>query len=168
MAYWLVGVAVLGASTGSAWAGKGNKREREVTLAEVPKAVKATILKEAGKNAIEEIEEITRGKRKVYEAEWTVGGREVEIKVAADGRLLSKKQEREREVSLDQVPAAVRKTVIREAGGNSIDEIEVNTRGKRTFYEAEWHAGGKEIEIKVAPNGKVLSREVEDDDDDDD
>ena len=75
----------------------------------------------------------------------------------------------EKEVTIDQVPAAVRATILKEAGDKKIEEIEeVSKDGKVVYYEAEWKDGGKEVEIEVAPDGKLLSKEVEDDDDDDD
>ena len=75
----------------------------------------------------------------------------------------------EREVTIDQVPAAVKATILEQAGENKIEEIEeVSVEGSVVFYEAEWKAGGKEIEIEVAPDGKLLKKEIEDDDDDDD
>ena len=77
-------------------------------------------------------------------------------------------KKKERNVTLDQVPAAVKATILREAGKNKIEEIEeVSVDGKVLHYEAEWKAGGKEIEIEVAPDGKLLKKEIEDDDDDD-
>ena len=75
--------------------------------------------------------------------------------------------ETEKDVTIDQVPAAVKATILKEAGDNKIEEIEeVSQDGKVVYYEAEWKSGGKEIEIKVDPSGKLLSKEVEDDDDD--
>ncbi|MDP6634863.1 MAG: PepSY domain-containing protein [Phycisphaerae bacterium] len=75
----------------------------------------------------------------------------------------------EKDVTIDQVPAAVKTTILKEAGSNTIEEIEeVSKDGKVIYYEAEWETGGKEIEITVDPEGKLLSKEVEDDDDDDD
>ncbi len=75
----------------------------------------------------------------------------------------------EKDVTIDQVPTAVKATILKEAGDHKIEEIEeVSRDGKVVYYEAEWKADGKEIEIEVAPDGKLLSREVEDDDDDDD
>jgi len=74
----------------------------------------------------------------------------------------------EREVTIDQVPEAVKATILKEAAGNTIEEIEEETKDGVTTYEAEWHEDGKEIEIKVAADGTLLKREVEDDDDDDD
>ena len=82
---------------------------------------------------------------------------------------LAEGKKTEKGVTIDQVPAAVKATILKEAGDNKIDEIEeVSIDGEVAYYEAEWDSGGKEIEIKVAPNGKLLSREVEDDDDEDD
>ena len=78
-------------------------------------------------------------------------------------------KESEKDVTIDQVPAAVKATILKEAGDNKIEEIEeVSKDGKVVYYEAEWKSGGKEIEIEVDPSGKLLSKEVEDDDDDDD
>jgi len=75
----------------------------------------------------------------------------------------------EKDVTIDQVPKAVKATILKEAGDNKIEEIEeVSRDGKVIYYEAEWKSGGKEIEITVDPKGKLLSREIEDDDDDDD
>jgi len=78
-------------------------------------------------------------------------------------------KETEKDVTIDQVPAAVKATILKEAGTNTIEEIEeVSKDGKVIYYEAEWKTGGKEIEITVDPKGKLLSKEIEEDDDDDD
>jgi len=162
--------------------------EEEVTLKQVPPAVRKTILKAAGKHKIEEIERETKNGKTVYEAEWRDGDKEVEIKVAPNGKLLKREVEDaddddddddgddddddddgdEEEVTLKQVPEAVRKTILKAAGKHKIEEIERETKNGKTVYEAEWREGDKEVEIKVAPNGKLLKREVEDADDDDD
>jgi len=147
--------------------------EVELALGDVPAAVKATILKEANGAKIEEVEMATEGGKTFYEAEFEVGGKEVEIKVAPDGKLLGREiedgddddddDEDEENVSLDQVPAAVKATILKEAAGAKIKEIEKETKGGKTVYEAEFVVGGKEVEIEVAPDGKLLKREVDDD-----
>ena len=69
----------------------------------------------------------------------------------------------EKDVTIDQVPAAVKATILKEAGDNKIEEIEeVSRDGTVVYYAAEWKRGGKEIEIKGAPDGKLLSKEIED------
>jgi hypothetical protein len=52
------------------------------------------IMREAGKNRIEEIEEIISGRGKIYEAGWISKGWETEILLTMDGKLLRKKMER--------------------------------------------------------------------------
>ena len=52
--------------------------ERDVTLDELPPAVKAAILDAAGAHKIRELEEVTRPDGVFYEAEWLVDGKEVE------------------------------------------------------------------------------------------
>jgi len=75
--------------------------------------------------------------------------------------------EDEVELTLGECPDAVQATILKEAAGNTIKEIEAETENGETVYEAEWIADGKEIEIKVAADGTLLKREVEDADDDD-
>ena len=81
------------------------------------------------------------------------------------------KAKNEEKVTIDQVPAAVKATILKEAGDNKITEIEKETKDGKTIYEAEWIVGDKKIEIKVAEDGTLLSKKTEDadkDDDDDD
>ncbi len=156
--------------------------EKEITKKDLPKAVAITLAKYAGDAKIKEIEreEIyavvrlvkLKKPRVVYEAEFMQNGREVEIEIAENGKFLGKEvddddDDDEKEITLDQVPAAVKATILAEAGKNKIEEIEVETRRGKKIYEAEWKVGGKEIEIKVASDGTLLSRKTEDEDDDD-
>jgi hypothetical protein len=68
------------------------------------------------------------------------------------------KQEKERAVSLDQVPAKVKATILKAAGKNQVKEVEeISLR----LYEAEWVQNGKETEVLVTAGGKVLAKEME-------
>jgi uncharacterized membrane protein YkoI len=149
--------------------------ETEVSIEEVPAAVKATIDAEAEAGTIEEIEMETENGQTVYEADVIIDGQEIEIRVAPDGTLLGKEteddegdddDEDEEEVSLDDVPEAVKETILREAGDAEIEELVKETEDGQTVYEAEFKANGQEIEIEVAEDGALLEREIEDDDDD--
>ena len=79
-----------------------------------------------------------------------------------------KEDENEVTVTIDQVPAPVRDTIRAEAGDNPIKEIEAETKNGQTIYEAEWVADGKEVELKLSADGKIIEKQVEDADDDDD
>jgi uncharacterized membrane protein YkoI len=168
--------------------------ESEVAIDGLPDAVKAAITKAAGGAEIEDIKEevtywvVTLKKLETpettYEAELIKDGSEVEIELAADGTILEQKvkdkddddedddegddDEDEQEVSIEQVPAAVKATILEEAQGGTIKEIERETEDGKTIYEAEVIINGEEVEIEVAADGTLLSKEVEDDDDEDD
>jgi uncharacterized membrane protein YkoI len=183
----LMAVVCLALCIGAVATKRAMDRETEVSIKEVPAAVKVTLLAEAKGGTIEEIEMETENGRTVYEADVIIDGQEVEIQVAPDGTLLGKEiedndegdddddegddddedeDEDEEEVSLDDVPAAVKATILKEAAGAEIEEVDKETEDGQTVYEAEFEADGKEIEIEVATDGTLLERETEEDDDD--
>lgn len=65
------------------------EQEKGIWLDHAPDAVKATILAQGG--TIEEIEMETEDGQTVYEAEVVIDGQEKDVKVAADGTVLSQK-----------------------------------------------------------------------------
>jgi uncharacterized membrane protein YkoI len=90
--------------------------------------------------------------------------------VAADGSLISKEtddedggknatteeQEDEVQVSLEQVPALVKETILAEAQGGTIAEIELESENGQAVYEAEVVVDGQEIELTIAADGKLV------------
>jgi uncharacterized membrane protein YkoI len=64
------------------------------------------------------------------------------------------------------VPPAVKTTILKEAEGGTIKEIESETRNGQTTYEAEVVINGKKFEIKVAADGMLLGKKAEEADDD--
>ena len=68
-------------------------------------------------------------------------------------------EKKEAALTLEQVPAPVRATIEKESAGARVDEIEKETEGGKTFYEAEIVKNGRESYVHVAENGKVLKRE---------
>ena len=68
------------------------------------------------------------------------------------------------EVSIDAVPAAVRATILAEAQGNTIQEVEMENENGQTVYEAEVIIDGQEIDILVAADGTLLGTEIDDED----
>ena len=161
-----VGLGLLGGMVFVVEAATPVRSERAVSLSEVPQPVKKTIQRVAGKNEVTEIEEITQGTMKMYEAEWYADGREVEILVASDGRLIGRYFETE--VDLKDVPRRVRRTILRKAGKHKVNEVEMIEIGNEKIYEAEWFEGGKEIEIQVDSKGKLLSKAAEEEEEEDD
>lgn len=76
--------------------------------------------------------------------------------------------DKEKEVSIEQVPDVVKAALLAEANGGAIREIEMDTEDGRTVYEAEVVVNGVEVDVRVAADGTLLGKEAEDDDDDGD
>lgn len=155
--------------------------EWKIAREALPKAVAESLAKVAGDAEIKELEKkeiratisISRfpKPRNIYEAEFVKDGKMVEVQINEAGKVIAIEEEDddedEREISLAEVPAAVRATILKHAGKNRVHEVEVETRRGKTFYEAEWKDNGREIEIKVSAEGRLLRMTFGDDDDDD-
>ncbi|MCK5565852.1 MAG: PepSY domain-containing protein [Planctomycetes bacterium] len=72
---------------------------------------------------------------------------------------------KDEDLSLDQVPAAVKATIVEQAQDGEIKEIELEDEDGELLYEAKVVIDGQEYELKISPDGTLLSKEVEDDDD---
>ena len=84
--------------------------------------------------------------------------------VLAGANKISKSEE----LSLDAVPEAVKATILKEANGAEVKEVEKEIEDGVIVYEADFVADGQEVEVKVAADGKLLSSQVEDEDDGED
>lgn len=140
------------------WVGCAGVEERS-TLDTIPKAAAATVRQQARGVAIHKIDREQEAGQEVYEAVWYVAGKKHEAKVTATGVLL----ELEVEVAEAEVPAAVRVTVEKELGSGA-----KYVRLKDGSFEAEKTASGKQRELVVGGDGRVVGREQEDDDDEED
>jgi hypothetical protein len=110
-----------------------------------------------------------------YEAVLTKDGSTCEIVFGTDGTVLDKsawkkaevknagKEEKdEQKVSIDQVPPAVKATILSEAGKGTVEEIEQETKDGKTIYGADIVIDGKKFEIKVSSDGKLIDKQAED------
>ncbi len=138
--------------------GKRKAKKEKIELDKAPKAVQKTLLKEAGKNEITDVVKITLkdGKTVVYEGEWGEKGKTTEVLASSDGKIINVTKQ----ITFDDVPKAAKETILKELGANKLEDIEVVTEGKTTVYEAEWMENGKEIDLQVSPEGKIISRET--------
>ena len=82
------------------------------------------------------------------------------LTVALVGTLAALAWAKEERVSLEDCPQAVQDTILKEANGATITEIEREIENGKTVYEAEWMEDGMEVEITVAEDGTLLEREV--------
>jgi len=68
-------------------------------------------------------------------------------------------------VSFEKLPQAVKDGLTKAANGGKLENVQSETEGGKTYYEAHVTQGGKRSEVRVDSSGKLSP---EDDDDDDD
>jgi uncharacterized membrane protein YkoI len=71
-------------------------------------------------------------------------------------------------VTMDQLPAAVKATLMKEAGNGKIEEIDKMTHHGRTVFEADVMLDGKKWEITVRDDGQLIRKELDEETDDED
>lgn len=76
-------------------------------------------------------------------------------------------EEEEWPITWEELPPAVKITVLEQAADHEITELEEVNIGEQVFYEAEWLEGDMEVEIRVDESGKLIEREVEKADEED-
>jgi len=95
---------------------------------------------------------------------WAIAGM---LGLALVGCNAMKKADEEKEegnavkVAIEQVPAAVRATLQQEAPGVAITTVDKEEEDGKVTYEADAMIGGQNYEIKVAPDGKLISKKVD-------
>lgn len=166
----MAGMAMLVLATWHVAAAKPAKRKKAGKPA-LPPAAAAAIRKAFPKATIDEVERETAS-IVLYEVELKQGRKEIEVQVSRGGQIV----EIGRRVAKVDLPKAVARTLAKLAGDARIREIEreeihavikfVKLKKPLVVYEAEFVRNGKEIEVRIAPDGTLLAREVEDDDDD--
>lgn len=79
-----------------------------------------------------------------------------------------KEEGKEEKVTIDQVPAAVKETLLKEAGGGAIKDIDKETEDGKVQYEVDVVIDGKNFEIVVAEDGKLVSKKLDEEKDEKD
>src|SRR5436305_15097387 len=77
--------------------------------------------------------------------------------------------ENKQKVAMRDLPAAVQKTIQDNLGGGTVTETAKETKGDKTYYEAQVQkSGGEKVEIKVAEDGTLIGVGKEEQEEDDD
>ncbi len=154
--------------------------EEQVGADAVPAAVLEAARKAAGKDAKLAFEKKTMI---LYEVKFQKGDRRYELLLTPDARRVEEEIEKgrsedddegdeddggedEEQISIDAVPKAVKAAILKHAKGAEIKEIERDSEDGKVVYEVEIILDGKEIDLKIAPDGRLLSKEVADEDED--
>lgn len=126
-----------------------------VPFEKLPSPVQDAVHQRFGKGVKLEGAEEEKGEGKVvYEVKVKVKGQVVELALSPDGTVLSE----EKEVTVAELPAAVKKAVIGAATGK-ITRAEQVTEGKAVTYEVVVQkADGARVEVIVAADGSVKTK----------
>ena len=77
-----------------------------------------------------------------------------------------KEEGKEVKVSFSDLPEPVQKTFTDQAGGQKIDKVDKETgKDGATVYEADAKIDGKNYEIVVGPDGKLISKKIDNEED---
>jgi hypothetical protein len=123
----------------------------KVTLAQMPEAVQKTVKAETAGGKIKGLfKEIDEEGKTVFEVESVVKGRVKDLNIGEDGTVLVCEQQ----MSLEELPASVRETMLSAAGKRKIRMVEsVTKNGSLAYYEAHVGVGKSLEEITVGLDG---------------
>ncbi len=144
--------------------GAASSYAEDISLSEVPQAVRASIEHETKGFEIDDIEREKDDGKIVYEVDAENETGQMKLKIAADGTLLEKDQE----MDSDTLPRAVFDAVKKEFGDVYFGDIEKRYRRGRTYYKIDAQTDRLEIELEIAEDGKILDKETDRKEDDDD
>lgn len=142
---------LVGLSGSSVFGGK------DVSLSEVPQAVRETIERELKGIEIDDIERDKDDGKIVYEVD-TDGGNDLKLKIAEDGTLL----EREEELDEDDLPAVILAAVKKSVGDIDIDDVEKRyRRGRKIYYKIEGETDEFKVDLEIAEDGTILDKDLD-------
>jgi len=85
--------------------------------------------------------------------------------VAGVARAEDEKEGKEEKVAVSALPAAVKDTLTKESFGATLPEnVDKQTDEGKTIYEADVVIGGKNYEIKIAEDGSLLDKKIDQED----
>jgi hypothetical protein len=67
-------------------------------------------------------------------------------------------------IKFTEAPAAVQATINKESGNAKVETLDKETDDGKTIYEADAMINGTNYEIKVAPDGKLISKKIDNED----
>jgi uncharacterized membrane protein YkoI len=74
----------------------------------------------------------------------------------------------EEKVKVENVPAAVRTTIDEQSAGGAVEDIARESEDGKTIYEVDVKVGGKDYELKIAEDGKLISKKLDEDEEEKD
>lgn len=135
------------------------KDDGKVTI-DIPAAVQATIQKEKADGKVLAFRRVNENDGTTFVIELLLDAQNYTLSLDAAGRVmrkeLSEERTEEKVIGIDDLPAAVKKVFLREAGGAVIKAIEA--KQERKSFSAEVVIGTRKYAIEVDGAGKLIRK----------
>ena len=144
---------------------------KDISFDEVPEAIQKIALREIGDVPISDVDREREDGETVYDIEAKDDSIDIELEIAADGTFREK--DVTEKIAFSELPIPVQDTVHQQVGTLKINDVERRTElgmsivGSRlqtetTYYEVEAEEFGVEIDLEIAPDGRLLDIDMSD------
>jgi uncharacterized membrane protein YkoI len=135
----------------AAWA---EEETDTLKMTDLPQPVRAAIRAEVGKGRVASVEKTTDDSDIVYDVEMRKNGKLRNYTFDSEGTLL------DREVFMDEVPAAVQDAIKKQGGAAEIQEITKTVEEGKTSYEVDFGSEDNPRSFTLDENGGLLEKEM--------
>ena len=144
---------------------------KDISFDEVPQAIQKIALREIGDVPISDVDREREDGETVYDIEAKNDRIDIELEIAADGTLREK--DVTEEIAFSELPIPVQDTVHQQVGTLKINDVERRTelgisivgsrlQAETTYYNVEAEEFGVEIDLEIAPDGRLLDIDMSD------
>ena len=137
---------------------KKDGREIDIPRSKLPEKVGKAALDALPGGKIEDIDKEIKDGKTIWELGVSADGKDYEVLVDDDGKLISKVEKKEEKIKVADLPAAVVDGVQKEFAGAKITSAVKITKGDAQTFEMNIDIGKKTWEIVTTPEGKLLSK----------
>ena len=128
--------------------------EKSVKMKDLPQAVRKTVQEQSKGATLRGLAKEVEDGKTFYEAELKINGHNKDVLIDPTGAVV----EVEEQVTLASLPPNVRVTIQKAAGKGKVLIVESITKNNTLeAYEAQISRAGKKSEIKVAPDGQLIT-----------
>ncbi len=144
---------------------------KDISFDEVPEAIQKIALREIGDVPISDVDREREDGETVYDIEAKDDSIDIELEIAADGTFREK--DITEKISFSELPIPVQDTVHQQIGTLKINDVERKTelgmsivgnslQTETVYYNVEAEEFGVEIDLEIAPDGRLLDIDVSD------
>ena len=144
---------------------------KDISFDEVPEAIQKIALREIGDVPIRDVDREREDGETVYDIEAKDDSIDIELEIATDGTFREK--DVTEKIAFSELPIPVQDTVHQQIGTLKINDVERRTelgmsivgsrlQAETTYYNVEAEESGVEIDLEIAPDGRLLDIDMSD------